>query len=122
MKNFKNSVQLIGYLGKGPELQKLDSGALLTKFSLATNETYKNSKGASVTDTQWHNLIAWGKAAELICKYAKKGSELMIQGKLKYNNYEDKEGNKKTSTQIVVNEFMLLDKKKATEESETISS
>jgi single-strand DNA-binding protein len=107
----KNKVQLIGHLGGNPEVKKLDGGKVFARFSIATKEIYKNQKGEKVTDTQWHNLVAWGKTAENIEKLLKKGSEVAIDGKLNSRSYEDKSGLKKYITEILVNEFLLLDKK-----------
>ena len=76
MNNLKNKVQLIGNLGMNPEIKTLDSGKKLAKFSIATNESYKNAKGEKIEDTQWHNLIAWGKTADIIEKYLEKGNEV----------------------------------------------
>ena len=108
----KNKVQLIGNLGANPEIKTLDGGRKLARFTVATNETYRNAKGDKVTDTQWHTLIAWGKVAEIAEKYLKKGSEVAIEGKL--INRSDKDGNKKYSTEVQVNEVLMLgDKSKA---------
>ncbi|MCD8446274.1 single-stranded DNA-binding protein [Tenacibaculum finnmarkense] len=108
MNTLKNKVQLVGNLGNDPEIITLESGKKLAKFSLATNETYKNSTGEKVTDTQWHNLIAWGKITELIEKYLKKGKEVMVEGKLTYRSYETSEGEKRYVTEITVTEFLML--------------
>ena len=82
MNNLRNKVQLIGNLGNNPEVKSLDGGKKLAKFSIATNERYKSAKGEKVTETQWHNLIAWGKTAEIVEKYLTKGKEVAIEGKL----------------------------------------
>ncbi len=108
MKNMTNKVQLIGNLGKDPEVKKLESGKTLAKLTLATSETYKNVKGEKVTDTQWHNLVAWGKTAEIAEEYLKKGSKVAVEGKLVNRSYEDKEGNKRYVTEVLVNEFLML--------------
>jgi len=110
----KNKVQLIGNLGANPEIKTLEGGRKLARFSVATNETYRNAKGDKVTDTQWHTLIAWGKVAEIAEKYLKKGSEVAVEGKLINRSYNDKDGNKKYSTEVQVNEVLMLgDKTKA---------
>ena len=109
----KNKVQLIGNLGNAPEIKTLDSGKKLAKFSLATNESYRNAKGEKVTETQWHNLIAWGKVAEIAEKYLTKGKEIAIEGKLINKSYTDKDGNKKYSTEVQVNELLLIGDKAA---------
>ena len=112
MNALRNKVQLIGNLGMDPEIKALESGKKLAKVSIATNETYKNSKGERITETQWHNLIAWGKTAEVVEKFLKKGSEVAIEGKLINRNYTDKEGIKRYITEIEVNELLMLDSKK----------
>ncbi|MFL5765988.1 MAG: single-stranded DNA-binding protein [Bacteroidia bacterium] len=112
MNALRNKVLLIGNLGMDPEVKALESGKKLAKVSIATNETYKNAKGERITETQWHNLIAWGKTAEIVEKFLKKGSEVAIEGKLINRNYVDKEGIKRYVTEIEVNELLMLDSKK----------
>jgi len=107
----KNKVQLIGNLGQNPEIKTLEGGKKLAKFTVATNETYRNANGEKVTETQWHNLVAWGKLAEIIEKYITKGSEIAVEGKLTYRSYNDKDGNKKYFTEIQVNELLMLGEK-----------
>lgn len=107
----KNKVQLIGNLGNVPEIKMLDSGKKMARLSMATNESYRKENGERVTETQWHSLVAWGKVADIAEQYLTKGSELAIEGKLTYRDYTDKEGVKRSSTEIVVNEILLLDKK-----------
>ncbi|MEQ1553411.1 MAG: single-stranded DNA-binding protein [Ferruginibacter sp.] len=104
----KNKVQLIGNLGNAPEVRNTESGKKLVRFSVATNEQYKNASGEKVTETQWHNLIAWGKIADIAEKFLVKGAEVAIEGKLVNRNYMDKEGNKKYITEIQVNELLML--------------
>ncbi|HAX16614.1 MAG TPA: single-stranded DNA-binding protein [Leeuwenhoekiella sp.] len=110
MSTLRNKVQLIGNLGNDPEIVNLDSGKKLAKFSIATNETYKNNKGERLTDTQWHNVVAWGKTAEVIENYVTKGKEVAIEGKLTSRSYETKQGEKRYLTEIVCNELLLLGK------------
>jgi len=112
MRNMKNKVQLIGHLGVNPEVKELNGGKKLARISLATNEVYKNSVGEKIKETQWHNVIAWNKNAEIVEKYLKKGSEVAVEGKLLNRVYNDKEGNKKYITEVVVNELLILDSKK----------
>lgn len=112
MNALRNKVQLIGNLGMNPEIKTLDGGKKLAKFSLATNENYKNAKGEKVTETQWHNCIAWGKTAEIIEKFLSKGSEVALEGKLINRNYTDKDGIKRYVTEIEVSEILMLDSKK----------
>ena len=108
MNTLRNKVQLIGNLGNNPEIIALDSGKKIAKFSLATNETYKNAQGEKVTETEWHNIIAWNKTAEIVEKYLEKGKEVAIEGKLANRSYDDKEGNKRYITEIVCNELLML--------------
>ncbi|MDR5591545.1 single-stranded DNA-binding protein [Christiangramia sp. SM2212] len=110
MSTLRNTVQLIGHVGNDPEIINLESGKKLAKFSVATNESYKNSKGEKITDTQWHNIVAWGKTAELIENYVPKGKEVGIEGKLTTRSYEDKDGLKRYITEVVCNELLLLGK------------
>lgn len=112
MNALRNKVQLIGNLGMDPEIKTLDGGKKLAKMSLATNETYKNAKGEKVTETQWHNLIAWGKTAEICEKFLKKGGEIALEGKLINRNYTDKEGIKRYVTEVEVHEILMLDARK----------
>jgi single-strand DNA-binding protein len=108
MNTLRNKVQLIGNLGNDPEIINLESGKTLAKFSIATNESYKNAKGEKITDTQWHNVVAWGKTAQIIEKYVTKGKEVAIEGKLTSRSYETKEGEKRYITEVVCNELMML--------------
>ena len=111
MNTLRNKVQLIGNLGNDPEIINLESGKTLAKFSIATNESYKNAKGEKITDTQWHNVVAWGKTAQIIDKYVTKGKEVAIEGKLTSRSYETKEGEKRYITEVVCNELMMLGNK-----------
>ena len=110
----KNKVQLIGNLGNNPEIRTLDKGKKLARFSIATNESYRNGLGEKISETQWHQVIAWGKLAEIVEKYLKKGSEVAIQGKLIYHHYQDKDGIKRYTTEVMANELLLMNDKKGT--------
>ena len=110
MNTLRNKVQLIGNLGNDPEIINLESGKTLAKFSIATNESYKNSKGEKVTETQWHNIIAWGRTATLAEKYLQKGKEVAIEGKLTSRSYETSTGEKRYVTEVVCNELLMLNK------------
>lgn len=112
MNTLRNRVQLIGNLGTTPEVKTLTGGKKVVKLVVATNETYKNQKGEKVTETTWHNLTAWGTNADIAEKYLQKGSEIAIEGKLKNNNYTDKDGIKRYVTDIEVTEFLMLGNKK----------
>ncbi|MDA9057476.1 single-stranded DNA-binding protein [Flavobacteriaceae bacterium] len=111
MNTLRNKVQLIGNLGNDPEIITLDSGKKLAKFSLATNEYYKDADGQKQTKTDWHNLVAWNKTAEIIENYVTKGKEIAVEGKLTTRSYETKEGEKRYITEVVVNEVLMLGNK-----------
>jgi len=108
MNALKNRVQLIGNLGAAPEVKTVTNGRKMARFSMATNEIYQNAKGEKVEDTQWHLVVAWGKAAEIAEKLLDKGSEVAIDGKLVNRTYTDKDGAKKYITEVEMNEFLLL--------------
>lgn len=111
MNALKNKVQLIGHLGSKLDLKSLESGKSVANVRLATSEIYKNQKDERIEETIWHNLVIWDKTAENLAKFTDKGSEIAIEGKLTNRTYTDKNGDKKVITEIVVNEFLLLDKK-----------
>ncbi|MFH1321200.1 MAG: single-stranded DNA-binding protein [Bacteroidota bacterium] len=115
MKNLSNKVQLIGNLGADPEVKQLDGGKTVAKIRLATSETYKNADGEKVTDTQWHNLVAWGKTAQIAEQYLTKGKRIAVEGKLINHTYDDKDGIKRYVTEIRVNEFLMLSPKNGAE-------
>ena len=106
----KNKVQLIGNLGNAPEVKTFESGKKKASFRMATTEIYRNAKGEKVKETQWHNLIMWGKLAELAEKYLTVGKEVAIEGKLINRNYTDKDGNKKYVTEVEIDDFYMLGK------------
>ncbi len=112
MNVLRNSVRLIGHLGDDPKVRKLDNGRTVVSFSIATNEVYRDSKGEKQSETTWHRLVAWGKQAEVIENYVKKGSEIAIEGKLTNRSYDDKNGMKQYISEVVVNSVLLLDKSK----------
>jgi len=108
MSTLRNKVQLIGNVGNEPEILDLESGKKVAKFTMATNESYKNDKGEKVQSTEWHNIVAWGKLAGIIEKYVAKGKEIAVEGKLTSRSYETKEGEKRYVTEIVADEILLL--------------
>lgn len=110
MNALRNKVQLIGNLGQAPEITTLENGNKLARFSVATNETYRNAAGEKVTDTQWHNVVAWGKLADIAEQYLEKGKEVALEGKLTNRSYETKEGDKRYVTEIRCQELLLLGK------------
>ncbi len=111
MTTLRNNVQLIGRLGKDPEVRTFDTGKKLASFSIATSESYKNEKGEKVQDTQWHNLVIWGKLADVAGQYLKKGSEVAVAGKLVHRSYETAAGEKKYITEINVSDMVMLSSK-----------
>ncbi len=111
MSTLRNSVRLIGNVGQVPEIKNLENGQKVANFSLATNEVYYDKDGKKVTKTTWHNLVAWGKTAEIIENYVDKGKEVAIEGKLTNRSYETKEGQTRYVTEIVINEILLLGSK-----------
>ncbi|MGG7035616.1 MAG: single-stranded DNA-binding protein [Flavobacterium sp.] len=110
MNALRNTVQLIGHVGNDPEIKNFEVGKKLANFTMATNEFYKNDKGEKVEETQWHRLVAWGKTADIIEKYVMKGKEIAIEGKLTHRSYDDKNGEKRYITEVLVNEVLLLGK------------
>ncbi len=102
----------IGYLGKDPDVQFLPSGMQTAKFSIACQESWTDKGGEKKEHTEWVNIVSFGRIAEIISEYLKKGSMVYIEGKLRTRSWEDKEGNKKYITEIVVNNLQMLDRKK----------
>jgi len=104
-----NKVILVGNLGKDPEVRHLESGAVVANFPLATSETYKDRKtGQRITQTEWHNVVIWRGLAEVAEKYLKKGSSVYVEGKLRTRSWDDKEGNKRYTTEIVADNMTML--------------
>lgn len=110
MNSLKNKVQLVGHLGNDPEMITLTNGSKLAKFSIATNDVYKNAQGERVTDTQWHNIVAWGKLAEIVENFLVKGKEVMLEGKLVSRSYEAQDGKRRYVTEVRCNELLMLHK------------
>ncbi len=110
-----NKVILVGNVGKDPEVKHLDKGVSVAKFSLATSETYKKDN-QKVTNTEWHNIVAWRGLAEVAEKYVKKGTPLYIEGKIRTRSWDDKDGNKRYTTEIVADTMQLLGQKHGGEE------
>jgi single-strand DNA-binding protein len=112
MKSLRNSVTLIGRLGKDPEVKVFGENKKKAAFSLATSDSYKNAKGEKVEDTQWHNIVIWGSLATVAEKYLKKGAEICVEGKLVHREYETTAGEKRYLTEIAVNDLLMLGEKK----------
>ncbi|GAB4285608.1 MAG: single-stranded DNA-binding protein [Marinilabiliales bacterium] len=108
-----NKVILIGNLGRDPEIKALNNGRKVASFSLATNETYKNRDGQKQTNTEWHNIVFYSPLAEIAESYLKKGSQVYIEGKITYRQFDDKDGNKRYITEIVGRELTMLGRAKA---------
>jgi single-strand DNA-binding protein len=103
-----NKVILVGNVGKDPDTRYLDEGTAISKFPLATSETYKNRAGERVSTTEWHNVVLWRGLAQVAEKYVKKGTQLYIEGRIKTRSYDDPDGNKKYITEIVGDQMQLL--------------
>lgn len=111
MSTFKtNTVQLIGNLGKDPMITQFANNNSVARFSLATNESYQDKNGEWISQATWHNIVAWGKNAERCEKLLKKGTEIMLEGKITNNTYETKEGEKRYNTEIVIRDFYLIER------------
>ncbi len=108
MNKLRNSVNLIGNLGMDPEIKLLDNGKKLARFSIATSELYRNAEGEQIRETQWHQVVAWGGNATIVEKFLKKGKEVALNGRLSHRSYEDKNGNTRYLTEVIVNEIVLL--------------
>lgn len=108
MKNLKNTVNLIGFLGANPKVKPLGNNKQVARLSLATTESFKNKKGEKIDDTQWHNIVAWNRTAKFAEKFLQKGSHVAVEGKLVHVSYVDKNGVKRNTTEIVAHEFLLV--------------
>ncbi|MBL0145906.1 MAG: single-stranded DNA-binding protein [Chitinophagaceae bacterium] len=108
MNALRNKVQLIGNLGNAPEVKTTENGKKLARFSMATNETDTGRTGRKETETTWHNIIAWGKVADIAEKFLTKGKEVALEGKLVNRSYTDKEGVKRYITEIQINELLMI--------------
>ncbi len=112
MSGLRNRVTLIGRLGRDPESKTFDSGKTKTSFSLATKEFRRNTEGEAVEGVEWHNVIFWDKPARVAAEYLKKGKEVAVEGRISYRSYEDKEGQKRSITEIVGTDLVLIDRSK----------
>jgi single-strand DNA-binding protein len=108
-----NKVILVGHVGKDPEVRYLDNNTPVASFTLATNETYKNKNGEKVTNTEWHNIVLWRGLAQVAEKYVKKGNMLFIEGKIRSRSWDDKDGIKRYTTEIIADNMQMLDKKES---------
>ena len=103
-----NKVLLIGNLGRDPELKSTPSGQSVARFSIATTETWKNQAGEKQSKTEWHNIVVWGKQAEIAEKYLRKGKQIMVEGRIQYREYTTQDGVKKTACDIRCDNFVML--------------
>jgi single-strand DNA-binding protein len=117
-----NKTILFGNVGNDPIIKTFEGGNKNAKFSLATSSRHKDKEGETITDTQWHNIVIWGKLAELCEKYVKKGSSLIIEGEIRYRSYEDKNGETKYITEIVGNALHFAGKKEKPENETTVNN
>ncbi len=108
MNTLKNKVHLVGNLGFDPEVREIAKGRKVARISVATNDSYRNASGERVTDTQWHTVVAWGQTAEMVERLLRKGSPVMLEGRLVHRSYEAKDGSKRYITEVVMNNFQLL--------------
>lgn len=108
MNSLRNRVQLIGHLGGDPEIKSLEGGKKVARFSLATNDEYTDKNGQKVKQTQWHQLVIWGRLADTCERFLNKGKEIAIEGKLTYRSWNDKDGKTHNITEVVVNELMFM--------------
>ena len=103
-----NKVILVGHLGKDPEVRTLEGGSKVANCTLATSESYKNKEGVKVENTEWHNLVFWNQLAGIVEQFLKKGSQIYVEGKLATRSWEDKDGNKRYTTEVVCREMVML--------------
>ena len=106
-----NKVILVGRLGRDPELKYTPSGAPVAKFSLATDESFKDKTGEKQEHTEWHNIVAWNKLAEICGEYLTKGKLVFIEGSIRSRQWQDQAGNKRTSYEIIANQMQMLGSK-----------
>lgn len=114
-----NKVILIGNLGKDPEVRTLESGTKVANFPLATTESYKNKNGERVDTTEWHNIVLWRGLAEVAENYLKKGNQVFIEGRIRTRAWDDKEGNKRYTTEILADNMTMLGGRKDIDYAET---
>jgi single-strand DNA-binding protein len=115
MKNMRNSVRLVGNVGVDPRITNFESGKKKASLVLATNERYKNAQGEWVSETQWHQVVAWGREAAIIEKFVEKGKELSVEGKLVHRNFTDKSGATRYVTEIVLSDLLLMNQPRRAE-------
>ncbi len=107
-KTIRNRVQLMGNLGMDPEVREYDGGKKMARFRLATNERFSYGDGQMKEDTQWHGVVAWGRVAEQVARQLRKGARIALEGRLVHRTYETKEGQKRYTTEVVMNSFEAM--------------
>lgn len=112
MNNLRNNVQLVGNIGKAPKIITTNTGKKMAVFSLATKEFFTDAKGERQTETQWHNMVAWGRQAEIVEQYFKPGQKITVEGRLVNRSYENKEGEKVSRTEVKIQKMLMLMKSK----------
>lgn len=122
MGNIRNQVRLIGNLGRDPEYREISNGRKMTRFSLATNEYYVGDQGEKLAETQWHQVVAWGKLAEICERLLHKGSEVVLDGRLNTRSYNDKDGVRRSYTEVVALEMAVMDRKPVDQDSDAESN
>lgn len=113
MKALNNRVQLIGHLGADPEVKTFENGSVMARLSLATSERATGKRGEKAIRTQWHQLVVWGKLAEICGKYLQKGREIAVEGRIAYRAYTDNDGNSRLVTEITVNDLLMISGRQA---------
>jgi single-strand DNA-binding protein len=114
-----NRVLLIGRLGKDPEVRYTPDGMMVTNFTMATDEQRKDKNGQKIQRTEWHRIVTFGKLAEICSSYLSKGKLIFIEGRIQTKSWEDKDGNKRTTTEIIANNMQMLDSKGMTKSQDT---
>lgn len=122
MGNIRNQVRLIGNLGRDPEYREISNGRKMTRISLATNEYYVGDQGEKIAETQWHQVVAWGKLAEICERLLHKGSEVVLDGRLNTRSYNDKDGVRRSYTEVVALEMAVMDRKPVDQDSDAESN
>ncbi|NVM20974.1 MAG: single-stranded DNA-binding protein, partial [Desulfobacterales bacterium] len=108
-----NKVMLIGYVGADPDVRQTSNGSAVANFSLATTEKWTDKDGKKQSQTEWHRIVAWGRLAEICGEYLSKGGQVYIEGRIRTNEWEDNEGNKRKTKEIIAQRLQLLDRSEA---------
>ncbi|MBN2499989.1 MAG: single-stranded DNA-binding protein [Anaerolineales bacterium] len=114
-----NKVMIIGHLGRDPEMRYTPSGRPVTTFSVATSRSWKSADGEQHSETEWFNVVTWGSLAEICKQYLSKGRQVYIEGRLQTRRWEDDDGNKRTTTEIIAKEMVMLGERRRDQEKET---